>query len=63
MGQAERIISEIGTSGASSAARSRSPVDYEDFFEKGDIALHLVDPNGIILHANRAELNLLGYAA
>lgn len=32
-----------------------------DFFENGVIGLHLVGPNGIILHANQAELDLLGY--
>ena len=33
-----------------------------DFFENGGLALHLVDGDGIILEANRAELELLGYA-
>jgi two-component system, chemotaxis family, CheB/CheR fusion protein len=36
--------------------------DLEDFFENGVVALHLVGPDGIILRANRAELELLGYA-
>jgi PAS domain S-box-containing protein len=35
--------------------------DFEDFFENGAIALHLVGPDGVILKANRAELELLGY--
>jgi PAS domain S-box-containing protein len=35
--------------------------DLEDFFENGAVGLHLVDRNGIILRANRAELELLGY--
>ena len=34
-----------------------------DFFEEAPIALHFVGPDGIILRANRAELELLGYAA
>jgi PAS domain S-box-containing protein len=38
-------------------------IDYQDFFENGGIALHLVGPDGTILHANRAELQLLGYPA
>lgn len=38
-------------------------VDFEDFFENGEIALHLVGADGTILYANRAELALLGYAA
>ena len=36
--------------------------DFEDFFENGGIALHLVGADGTILHANRAELELLGYS-
>jgi PAS domain S-box-containing protein len=41
------------------------PQDYdlEDFFENGAIALHLVGPDGTILKANKAELDLLGYSA
>jgi PAS domain S-box-containing protein len=35
--------------------------DYQDFFENGAVALHLVSADGIILHANKAELDLLGY--
>src|SRR5712691_8615812 len=33
-----------------------------DFFENGAIALHWVSGDGIILRANQAELDLLGYA-
>ncbi|QKK20447.1 sensor histidine kinase [Rhizobium indicum] len=39
------------------------PEDYEDFFENGAVALHLVGADGTILRANQAELDLLGYAA
>lgn len=35
--------------------------DYEDFFENGAVALHLVGEDGRILRANRAELKFLGY--
>jgi PAS domain S-box-containing protein len=38
-------------------------VDLEDFFENASVALHLIGPDGQILHANKAELNLLGYPA
>ncbi|MER8376204.1 PAS domain S-box protein [Mesorhizobium sp. M1406] len=38
-------------------------IDYQDFFENGGIGLHIVDGAGRILHANKAELNLLGYEA
>ena len=37
--------------------------DLEGFFENGEIGLHIVAHDGTILRANRAELNLLGYAA
>jgi len=39
------------------------PDDYEDFFENGAVALHLIGADGTILRANQAELDLLGYAA
>ena len=34
---------------------------FEDFFENGAIALHIVGNDGTILYANKAELDLLGY--
>ncbi|XKM43620.1 sensor histidine kinase (plasmid) [Rhizobium ruizarguesonis] len=37
--------------------------DYEDFFENGALALHLVGADGTILLANQAELDMLGYSA
>ncbi|MBZ9775002.1 PAS domain S-box protein [Mesorhizobium sp. CO1-1-8] len=37
--------------------------DYRDFFENGAVALHLVSAEGVILHANKAELDLVGYPA
>ncbi|RUW89344.1 PAS domain S-box protein [Mesorhizobium sp. M7A.F.Ca.US.010.02.1.1] len=37
--------------------------DYQDFFENGAVALHLVSADGVILHANQAELDLLGYSS
>ena len=37
--------------------------DYRDFFENGAVALHVVSADGVILHANKAELDLLGYPA
>ncbi|RWC28432.1 PAS domain S-box protein [Mesorhizobium sp.] len=44
-------------------SRHEPAVDYEDFFENGGIGLHMVDADGRILHANNAELKLLGYTA
>ncbi|RWL42178.1 MAG: PAS domain S-box protein [Mesorhizobium sp.] len=40
-----------------------STIDYRDFFESGALALHQVSAEGIILHANQAELDFLGYRA
>lgn len=40
-----------------------APMNYEDFFENGGVGLHVVDETGQILHANKAELSLLGYEA
>jgi len=39
-----------------------SQQDLEDFFENGIVALHWVAGDGMILRANQAELDLLGYA-
>jgi PAS domain S-box-containing protein len=41
----------------------QSRQDLEDFFENGAVGLHLVGPDGTILRANQAELDLLGYTA
>ena len=35
--------------------------DFVDLFENGTIGLHFVGPDGIILNANQAELEFLGY--
>jgi PAS domain S-box-containing protein len=37
--------------------------DLNDFFENSAFALHIVGNDGTILHANRAEMELLGYSA
>jgi PAS domain S-box-containing protein len=39
----------------------RKNKELEDFFENGAIGLHIVSSEGIILRANQAELELLGY--
>ncbi|MFQ6241946.1 PAS domain S-box protein [Sinorhizobium meliloti] len=41
----------------------RKSKDLEDFFENSAIGLHIVSAAGIILRANKAELELLGYPA
>ncbi|MEF0942867.1 PAS domain S-box protein [Rhizobium sp. BR 362] len=40
----------------------RSSADLEDFFENSAVGLHIVRGDGIIQRANKAELELLGYA-
>ena len=41
--------------------RQRSEQELRDFFENAVVGLHWVGPDGIILRANQAELDLLGY--
>jgi len=48
--------------GPNPAALNQLP-DFEDFFENGAVGLHIVDGNGIILRANKAELAMMGYSA
>ncbi|MBN1237176.1 MAG: PAS domain S-box protein [Gammaproteobacteria bacterium] len=39
------------------------PPQFEDFFENSPVPLHCVGPDGTILRANQAELDMLGYSA
>jgi PAS domain S-box-containing protein len=39
-----------------------SEQELTDFFENANVGLHCAGPDGIILRANRAELEMLGYA-
>ena len=41
----------------------RSERDLSDFFENATVGIHWVGPDGNVLRANAAELQLLGYAA
>ena len=41
----------------------RTESELADFFENAPVGLHWLDPSGIILRVNRAELNLLGYSS
>ena len=41
----------------------RKSSDLEDFFENSAVGLHIVSGEGIIVRANQAELDLLGYRA
>jgi PAS domain S-box-containing protein len=42
--------------------RSSQSHDFIDLFENGALELHFVGPDGIILNANQAELDFLGYS-
>ena len=42
-------------------ALRRTEMELTDFFENATIGLHWVDPAGIIIRVNQAELDLLGY--
>ncbi len=54
---------DISAHKAAEAEISRKSRDLEDFFENGAVGLHIVSGEGIILRANQAELDVLGYEA
>jgi PAS domain S-box-containing protein len=66
----ERILLNVAANQAIIAFRSakhlatlkRSESNLRDFFENATLGLHWVDQNGIIIWANRKELEMLGYA-
>jgi PAS domain S-box-containing protein len=58
-----KLQSRESMSAATGSALAESESDLADFFENAAIPLHWVDGDGIILRANRAELEFLGYAA
>src|SRR5262245_3105817 len=43
------------------ASTENTPIDLYDFFHNAPIGLHIVDADGKIARANRAELTMLGY--
>jgi PAS domain S-box-containing protein len=42
-------------------ARRRAEEELSDFFENAPVALHRLGPDGVLLRANRRELEMLGY--
>ncbi|HET6669886.1 MAG TPA: PAS domain S-box protein [Pyrinomonadaceae bacterium] len=46
----------------SEEALRRTEMELTDFFENATIGLHWVDPAGIVIRVNQAELDLLGYS-
>jgi PAS domain S-box-containing protein len=49
--------------GAARGAPPRAAGDLADFLDNAPVPIHSVDGNGVIVYANRAELELLGYCA
>lgn len=45
----------------SQLALERSEANLRDFLESASVAMHWVDANGVIIWANKAELEMLGY--
>ena len=56
-------LQDISARKAAEADLRRINRDLDDFFENSAIGLHIVSSEGIILRANKAELEMLGYVA
>jgi PAS domain S-box-containing protein len=54
-------IEDVTARKQAEAALKESEQQLSDFFENGAVGLHWVGPDGTILRANQAELDLLGY--
>jgi PAS domain S-box-containing protein len=54
-------IEDVTARKRAEAALRESEQQLSDFFENGAVGLHWVGPDGTILRANQAELDLLGY--
>ncbi|MHA6646080.1 PAS domain S-box protein [Mesorhizobium sp. A623] len=63
MDEAEMADDVAGMANPRRTDSIQSEFSYEDFFENGIVALHVVGPDGVIQRANKAELELLGYGA
>lgn len=69
--QTDRLILGVGANQAAIVLQQRRAEDQlrrreqelSDFFDNATMGLHWVGPDGIILRANKAELELLGYSA
>jgi PAS domain S-box-containing protein len=57
------IARDITEKKAAEEALRKKQQELEDFFENSVVGLHWVGPDGTILWANRAEMELLGYTA
>ena len=69
-GQTDRLILSVAANQAAIVLQQkrseeqlrRREQELADFFENATVGMHWVGPDGIILRANKAELNLLGYS-
>ena len=57
------VIIDITEKKEAKKLQNKSEEELNDFFENSPLGLHLVGHDGTILRANKAELNMLGYAA
>ncbi|HYO92211.1 MAG TPA: PAS domain S-box protein, partial [Pyrinomonadaceae bacterium] len=60
---ASKIARDITERVRAEEALRQSEQELSDFFENAVVGLHWVGPDGRILRANRAELEMLGYSA
>ncbi len=68
--QTDRLLLSVGANQAAIVLQQkrseeqlrRRERELADFFDNATVGLHWVGPDGIILRANRAELDLLGYS-
>jgi len=58
---ANNHLRDVSDAQGLNAALKARQAELEDFFENASMALHIVSADGIILRANRAELEMLGY--
>jgi PAS domain S-box-containing protein len=59
---AHALDAEVAERMAIERALRRREKELSDFLENGAVGLHQVGPDGVILWANQAELDMLGYA-
>ena len=56
------VFREVGEQRQAEKALRRSERELADFFENAALPMHSVGPDGTILRANQAELDMLGYS-
>jgi PAS domain S-box-containing protein len=55
------VFSDVTERRKAEVALERSERELADFFNNASVPLHCIGPDGVILRANQAELDLLGY--